>query len=232
MTRLAVLGALLCAGVAGCGLVDPNITNFDLYIKDKTFAVDTSQWQLNGVDAYTHTDCSSSMGICASAAQQACKEGQCIGRCDGGTGTCQLQILTALWQSVDMSNDNPEINTVANEPVVQVSIDAIAYQITQNTMNVATPEFTVYVAPSTIMTPGNPEAKPIGTIPSVPAHMTQGETSIVLDEAGQANLAAYMGDYMTPFNIIVGAEIDVGENDTVPDGTLNAIVRVRAHAGI
>jgi len=235
MHRL-VVGVAMAVGLCltGCGLVDSNITNFDLYIKDKMFTVDTSQWQLQGVDAYTRAQCTPSPDQCAAALDQsmACKPGQCFGHCDASTNTCQLQILLSLWQTVDMSTDNPEINTVASEPVVQVTIDSIAYQVIENTLNVPTPEMTVYAAPSTIMSPGDPEAKPVGTIPSINANELVGETTVMMTPDGDANLGTYMGDYMTPFNIIVGSEIDVGMGDVVPDGRLTAVVRVKAHAGV
>src|SRR5437763_1625278 len=143
MHRL-VVGVAMASALAGCGLVDSNVTNFDLYIKDKMFTGDTSQWQLQGVDQYTSAQCAPSPDPCAAALQQAmaCKDGQCFGQCDPNTNTCKLQIMLSLWQTVDMSSDNPEINTVASEPVVQVTIDSIAYQVIENTLNVATPVMT------------------------------------------------------------------------------------------
>jgi hypothetical protein len=228
MRRLALLALVM----TGCGLVDPDITNFDLFIRDKEFTVDTDEWNLNGVDAFTSTDCSASPGLCAVAAENACDPGQCFGSCDGGSDTCQLQIVMQLWQTVDMSAENPEINTVADEPVVSVTIDSIAYQITENTLNIETPTFTVYAAPSNIMSPGDPEAAAIGTIEPVPPATLIPETDIVLTGDGRSALADKMGDYMTPFNIIVGSEIFVRQGDEVPQGRLRAVVRVRAHAGL
>jgi hypothetical protein len=229
MRSFAVLALLM----TGCGLVNPDVTNFDLYIKDKEFTVDTAQWNLQGVDSFTSMDCSQ-QDFCAAAVEQAqvCEPGQCFGRCAPDTHTCELQVVLQLWQTVDMSSDNPEINTVANEPVVQVSIDNIAYQVVENTMNVETPIFTVFAAPSTIMSTGDPEADAVGQIPPVPPDTLVPETDITIDQNGQDALASKMGDYMTPFNVIVGAEIDIGQGDPVPQGKLTAVVRVRAHAGL
>jgi hypothetical protein len=214
--------------------VDPDITNFDLFIQDKEFTVDTDQWALSGVDAFTSTDCSGAMsGICATVVQssEVCEPGQCFGSC-GANDTCELTIVLQLWQAVDMSADNPEINTVADEPVVSVTIDSIAYQITENTMNVETPAFTVYASPSTIMSTGDPEALAVGTIAPVPPATLIPETDIEITPDGQTALQNKMGDYMTPFNIIVGSQIVVGQGDPVPQGRLSAVVRVRAHAGL
>ena len=72
--RLAVLA--LAGALGGCGLVDPDITHFELYIKDKQFTVDTAQWELQDVGMFTDIDCSGNAGLCATAAQQACTSGR------------------------------------------------------------------------------------------------------------------------------------------------------------
>ena len=132
---------------AGCGLISSDVTDFDLTLPDKTFTVDTASWQLNGVDTFTSTDCSSQMGVCAAAAQQACKQGQCFGSCDADTQTCDLQVLVSLWQMVDLLSEKPELQTINDQPLVGVTIDSVDYEVTENTLNVDTPEMKMYVAP-------------------------------------------------------------------------------------
>lgn len=227
-----LLGVLLLASVAGCGLVDPDIGDFDLFIKDKQFTVDTEQWELQDVGAFTSTDCSQSTGICAAAAEQACTSGQCFGRCNGETDTCELQIIVALWNAVDVKTENSELSTIDDQPVIDVTIDSIDYEVTENTLTIDTPEFTVYVAPSTIMSPGDPEAIAIGTIPGVTSRTMVALTSVQLTDDGKATLKSFMDEFMTPFNIIVGAELVVGMGDPVPSGAMTANVQVRAHAGL
>ncbi len=228
----ALGSALVTPFLGGCGLVSSDITDFDLFIKDKQFTVDTEQWELSDVPAYTMIDCSQSAGICAAAAEQACAEGQCFGRCDVATDTCELQVVVALWQMVDVKTENSELNTIDDQPVIDVTIDAIDYEVNENTLTIDTPEFTVYVAPSTIMSPGDPEAEAIGTIPGISSRTMIGLTSIELTDDGKATLKTYMDDFMTPFNIIVGAELIVGMGDPVPSGSMTANVQVRAHAGL
>jgi hypothetical protein len=41
-----------------------------------------------------------------------------------------------------------------------------------------------------------------------------------------------MGTYKNPFNIIVGSQIVVGSGDMVPTGRLDALVTIKAHAGL
>ncbi len=231
MFRFAVTVAAVVV-TTGCGLVDSDITDFQLFVRDKQFTVDTAQWELQGVDQFTSTDCSQSAGICAVGAEQVCSDGQCFGRCDGATDTCELQILVALWQSVNVDSENPELRTLAEQPVVDVEIDNITYEITENSLTIDTPEFKVYAAPATIMSPGDPEALQVGTIAPVTSQTLVSLTNVELTSDGRDILADFMGDYQTSFNIIVATEIFVGDGDTVPTGALSANVQVRAHAGL
>ena len=112
------------------------------------------------------------------------------------------------------------------------SIGSIAYKVTENTMNVDTPEMTVYVAPEGVMAPGDPGAEAIGILPPVPAGTTIEEQDIQLTENGRDLLAEYMKRYSQPFNIIVGADVDIKAGDEVPTGTLTAVVLVTAVAGL
>ncbi len=228
--RLAVLA--LVGALGGCGLVDPDITHFELFIKDKQFTVDTAQWELQDVDTFTDIDCSGNAGICATAAQQACTSGQCFGSCNADSQTCELQVIVALWQMVDVKTENEELMTIDDQPLIDVTIDAIEYEVTENTLTVDAPEFTVYAAPQTIMSPGDPEARPVGTIPGVTARTMVARTSVEFTDEGKATLKSFMDDFMTPFNIIVGTEVVVGMGDTVPSGSMTANVQVRAHAGL
>lgn len=232
MRRLPAVALLAGVLSTGCGLVDPDITNFDLQIQDKMFTVDTEQWELQDVDRLTEMPCDGSPGVCAVAAEQACSEGQCFGRCSTETQTCELQVIVTLWQMVDTDAENPELETVSDQPVIDVVIDSIAYQVVTNTLNVETPTFTIYAAPSTIMSPGDPEARAVGTITPVPPATLVPETDVVITGDGRDVLSDFMGDYMNPFNIIVGAEVIVGMGDEVPTGELSAVVRVRAYAGL
>ena len=233
MRRFAWSACVTAAlALSGCGLISSDVTNFDLTLPDKTFTVDTASWGLGNVDAFTSTSCSANAGVCAAAAQQACNQGQCFGSCDSATQTCDLKVLVSLWQPVDLVAEKPELQTINNQPLVGVTIDKLEYQVIENSMNVATPPMTMYIAPATVMAPGDPQAHAIATIPAVPAGTTQALMAIELTADGKTQLAKFMGDYATPFNIIVGAELDVKQGDTVPAGRLAAKVVVTAHASL
>jgi hypothetical protein len=70
----------------------------------------------------------------------------------------------------------------------------------------------------------------IGTIAAIPAGTTPALMEIDLGSDGQTALAKFMGDYMNPFNIIVGTSMDLKQGSTIPMGKLTAKVKVTAHA--
>jgi hypothetical protein len=233
MRRIAWSACVSAAfALSGCGLISSDVTNFDLTLPAKSFTVDTTSWGLTNVGTFTSTDCSANQGVCAAAAQQACNQGQCFGSCDSGTQTCDLKVLVSLWQAVDLVAEKPELATINNQPLVGVSIDKLEYQVTENSLNVATPPMSMYIAPATVMAPGDPQAQLIATIPPIPAGAIQPLMPVTLTADGKAQLAKFMGDYKTPFNIIVGAQIDVKMGDVVPMGRLGAKVLVTAHASL
>lgn len=230
MTRLFV-HALLAATAASCGLVDPDITEFDLTLPSKQFTIDAERWGLMGADALVSTPCDPAGTACEMAAEQACEMDTCAAVCDAGTMTCDLTLFVALYQGVDLTTEKPELQTIEDQPLLDVTIDAINFEVSQNTMNVETPEMVVYAAPSTVMAP-EARAKRIGTVPALPAGTTRSLTGITFDPMGRANLASFMSDFKTPFNIIVGSELLVESGDMIPAGALTVRVVIEAHAGL
>ena len=101
-------------------------------------------------------------------------------------------------------------------------------------VNVATPPLTVYIAPSSLVKvdTANAQIKAIGTIEAVPAGQTSGPKDIKFTSDGKKLLVDIMKQFKTPFNILVGASITVSAGQDVPTGKLEAVVHIRAHAGI
>src|SRR4051812_1744180 len=168
--RLSLLGALV---LSGCGLISSDVTNFDLTLKPKSFTLDTGSWQVTqqNADTFLSTPCQmTQQNVCTSAATMACAMG-CTGRC-GASGTCELDLDVGVYKMIDLGMEQPELNTINNEPVIKVTIDSLQYEVTSNTLNVATPPMTLYVAPMSIMDPKDPMAKAVGTVDAVPAMTT------------------------------------------------------------
>ena len=81
------------------------------------------------------------------------------------------------------------------------------------------------------MSPDDPQAQEVGTIPAVAAGtMPSGDLELTAD--GQDILQEQFKDYQTPFNLIVGSNILIEAGDPMPMGRLVAVVKVEAHAGL
>ena len=237
MTNLRIrLGAvaLVLAGT-GCGLIDSDVTNFDLTLPDKNFTIDATGWQVDQTAAMTFLDtsCAAMPTICATAAMAACGPDDCTGACNATTQRCELSLEVSLYQAIDLLTEKPELKSINDEPVIKVTLDSVTYEVTANTLNVATPEMTIYVAPISVMEPTDPLAKPIGTIPPVPANTTiLTPANIMFTGTGRADLIAAMSTFKTPFNIIVGSTLVVTQGQPVPAGKLDAVVHIKGHAGL
>lgn len=218
----------------GCGLISSDVTNFNLDLPSKEFSVDAASWDISDQDAQAllATDCSGAPAVCNSAAQTACAM-NCSGACNAQTSTCDLTLGISLYQNVDLLNEKPELQSINDEPVIKVVIDSVTWQVTANTLNTETPTMTLYVAPMSVMDPSSPDAKEIGTIRAVaPGELTDGAQDIAFTPNGKADLVSAMSTFKTPFNVIVGSSITVSAGDEFPQGRLDAIVNIRAHAGL
>ena len=236
MTIVRFCLAALCAAVSvisgGCGLISSDVTNFDLMLPDKMFTVDASKWNVNGSAANTYLgqSCASAPTECAQWALAACTT-ECSGMCDTTTQKCDLLLDVSEYTGVDLVTEEPELSTINSEPIIKVSIDSVTYDITMNSLNVATPMFTVYVAPMTVTSATDPSAQAIGTIAPVPAGMSGSGLTMQYTSNGKQVLATIMGDYKVPFNVLVGAQLTITAGQQVPTGMLTADVHITAHAG-
>jgi hypothetical protein len=228
----AALGFAAGLGAAGCGLISSDVTNFDLTLPEKKFTIDASGWDVKQSDAdqFTTLSCASNASVCSSAVTQACMAG-CSGTCNAAK-TCDLSLDVSLMQPVNLVMEKPELKSINDEPVIKVTIDSVTYKVTSNTLNVATPTISVYVAPTTVLKPG-PDATLIGTIPPIPANQVISNPQMLMfTPDGKAALVKIMSSFKTPFNVLVGSSLLVTAGQPVPMGKLEAVVQISGHAGV
>jgi hypothetical protein len=234
----AVLGLCL---VQGCGLISSDVTNFDLTLPDKKFTIDASGWKVDTSKApglfspggmLQTMQCSSNPTACSSAVMQACPTG-CTGSCNATTNSCELSLDISLSQPVNLVMEKPELQTINSEPVIKVTIDRVTYEVLNNSLNVATPTISVYVAPMSVLKASDTQAKLIGTIPAIPpGWMTSGPEMLMFTPTGKAQLVDIMSHFKTPFNVLVGSSLRITAGDSLPTGKLEAVVHITGHAGL
>lgn len=230
MSRITLLAAVTAA-LAGCtGIIDPNITDFDLRVPERSFTMDTEQWDLSSTSGavFPELACAADPSVCTTQIDALCGADQCAGACE--SGSCQMTVQVALWRMVDLYKENPELKTINEQPIVDVSIDRVHYAITENTLNIDTPALTLYMAPSNVMDARDPMAQVVGVIPPVPARSLQGKSDVMVAPEHEETLQAFMSDYQTSFNIIVSADLTVAAGDPMPMGRITADVGVDAWA--
>lgn len=228
-------GALLMSLVAasGCGLIDSDITDFDLTLPEKQFSIDTANWEIDEdqATAVLNTDCSGAPNVCGQAAQAAC-EMDCSGACSASSSRCEITLAVGLYKEVNLLTDRPELKSINDQPVISVTVDSVKYQVTSNTLTVDTPELQIYIAPMSVMEPGDPEAKLIGTVPPIAAGETVAAADIEFTAAGKAELVKIMSSFKTPFNVIVGSQLLVQSGQAIPTGKLDAVIQIKGHASV
>jgi hypothetical protein len=227
MFRLG-LGLLM---FAGCGLVSSNAADVPLDLPAKPFSIDTSGWQVTqqSADAYFATSCTTSADVCAAAATAACPM-NCTGSCDTSSHTCDLALQVAAHQMVNLLMDAPSLQSIADHSGLTITVDSVQYQVTDNTLNIATPPITVYVAPMSATQPSDPGVTAIATIQPIAAKALVATANLDFVDGGQAALASAMSDFKDPFNVIVGSTITLSAGDPLPTGKLDATVQINAHA--
>jgi hypothetical protein len=226
-------GLGIAAAAAGCGLISSDVTNFDLTLPDKRFTIDMGGWQVDtsAADEYLMRSCGANPGLCNTAVQSVCSM-NCSGAC-GGDDTCELSLDISGRQPVDLVMERPELKSINDEPVIKVTIDSVTYDVDTNTLNIDTPEITLYVAPTSVIKSNDPMAKAIGTIPPIPAGTTTTSSqSVRFTPTGRADLIAAMSSFKTPFNVLVGSSIVITASQPVPTGKLDAVVHIKGHAGL
>ncbi|HLU68195.1 MAG TPA: hypothetical protein VKZ63_18050 [Kofleriaceae bacterium] len=229
MTRLIWLAGLLAG--AGCGLISSDVADFDLSLPEREVRVDTADWELADMSQLPAVDCTGELeGVCATSVGEYCgAEDVCAGAC-GGDDTCEVWIAVSLWHTFDLAAERPELEQIEGQPLVEVSIDRVSYEITENTLNVPSPPLVVYVAPEGVMSPADAQAQAIGTIPPIEPGVRVAEAEVELTEDGKAHLAERMKQYSTPFNLIVASDVVLRAGDPLPSGVLVATVKATAKA--
>jgi hypothetical protein len=225
MLRTVCLAGVV--GLAGC-VIDSKVDEVDLD-PERPFIVDTADWELTDEGTMPAVECSVKSDACREHVDMWCgAEDLCDAAC--GEQTCEVNVLVALWATIDLTVEQADLAQLEGRPLQTVTIDEVAFTVSENTLNVPSPMLTVSVAPTGVMSVGGGGAEPVGIIPSLEAGETIDEDTIELAPHGQMALADRMREYQTPFNLVVGATVLLRAGDPVPSGRLVADLKVKAHA--
>jgi hypothetical protein len=211
--------------VAGCGLIGDDVTTVTVSLPARDFRIDSADWRLPP-GSVPVVPCSTD---CAALADQICTQQNCTAEC-ASNQQCQANIPVSLKNDIDLSKDSPSYQQVSSLPAVEVQLQSVTFNITENTLNLETPALSVYFAPTSVTSPTDAAAELVGTIPSVPKEFV-GVLPVTFSAACRAVVKKYMDDYRTPFRVLIYSVIVVRGGDS-PNGRLVGQVIATATVGL
>lgn len=223
MRRFVFASAL---AVAGCGLIGNDVTTVTVSLPARDFRVDSADWQLPNQPIIPDFTCSTD---CTALAEQICTEQNCTAEC--ADGRCVAKIPVSLKNDLDLSKDSPSYQQVASLPAVEVELQSVTFNITENSLNLDTPELSVYFGPTSITSPNDAAAELVGTIPSVQAGQI-GVRPVTFSANGRAVVKKFMDDYRTPFRVLIYSVVVVRGGQDSPNGRLVGQVTATATVGL
>lgn len=159
-----------------------------------------------------------------------------------GSNTCVATATMRLSYTINLSEQSGFPEQALQYGVRAVTLSKVTYWLSKNSLNTATPDITLYVAPETAVDETDTRAERLGSVAPVPAASDKcadaidpiGDSSapkgtqvcrVPLDEAGRAALQTFAVDYRTPFKILVYGQKVFRAGEPVPSGTLGFSVR-------
>ena len=229
---MSVLLRTACAAsvvvlVASCGaLIDPGVDDQVLEFPEREFRLDASEWEFAAGNVAPTLSCA----MCGSREQDLCSGDACRVACDAPTQECRAETNLVLSETIDLLADGVGFAQLEGM-TVSVVLDQVKFDVVSNNLNVSTPPLQIYLAPITVADPTDPRARWIGVVDPIQPGKT-GAIDVDLTANGRADLQQYLGEYLTPFNLLVTGNVVVHAGDPLPTGNLVARVRVRGHADL
>jgi hypothetical protein len=212
--------------LSGCGLINEldNFKGINFQLPERKYTVSTEDpsWHAppsGGVPAITCGAGGMVMDCCNPGAPVPpidCTSSPLF--CEAGA--CALKFNYDQVQMVDLAMEVPSLANSKGQIFSEVLLKTIDVAIDTNTMNVPLPPVKIYLAPASVTTGANPEAKRVATL-SMRAPGFVGMESVPLDAAAQQLFSMYARDYQTPFNIIISTEVVLKSGSVTPAGRLD-----------
>ncbi len=221
----ATTSMLATLGLVGCGLISTDITKVTFDLPTETYTFDTAQWNippaLDGL-AFPTIACTTDDDCCnnplASAAGLDCT----MTKLACTSGSCAASLPESQATMINLSTDvMPSLSSYTS--LVSISISSIKYTVRSNTLNVAVPPLSIYLAPNGVTDPTDSRAQLFGTVPTIPAGSTpNGNVQLVSNAA--AVFQMFTSNLATPFEIITAATVVIGAGTPVPTGAITIAV--------
>jgi len=144
-------------------------------------------------------------------------------------GTCEADVPISQSTPINLSTDvKPSLAQYTS--LAHITISSISYAVSNNSLNVALPPLSIYLAPcatstdcSSVTDPTDPRAVLFGTVPSIAAGPDPSAQVQLASNAG-AVFEMFTANLATPFNIIAAATVKITAGMPVPSGQITIAV--------
>jgi hypothetical protein len=214
--RGLIVASLLAAG-AGCGLIDPNVTETQFNLPEKSYSFDASTFNAPagitqeipcGAGQVIVDCCNPPAGLPApdcTATPLSCEQNE------NGMNICTATVTVAQASMLNLGAEVPQLSGFTG--FVSIKIKRIGYTVTTNTLNIDLPDVALYLAPAGVMDPADGSARKFGTLPSIPA-ATPTAGDVILERDADAVFSSFTQDIATPFNVIATTTLRVTRSPT------------------
>jgi len=230
MLSKSVAAVGVFVSVVSCGLISSDITKVGFDLPARTYSFDAAQLNLPSGSTpavpcgagQAVTDCCAIPGANCAMTPLVCE-----------AGVCTARVTITQSQMMDLGSEVPALRNIPS--FGNVSISRITYTVPSNTLNVASPEMEIFLAPAGVMDPddpsANPPAKKFGTVPSIPAGNTD-PGMVILESDAATTFESFASDLAKPFNFILRSRIDVPSGTPIPSGKIELSVTGRVLVSI
>jgi hypothetical protein len=223
--RRLIVASLLAAG-AGCGLIDPNVTETSFNLPSKSYSFDASTFnapagitqEIPCGDVLVGNCCTPPLGADCTVTPLTCEQNE------NGMDVCTATVTVSQASMLNLGAEVPQLSGFTG--YVNIKIKRIGYAVTTNTLNIDLPDVALYLAPAGVTDTADGSARKFGTLPSIPAGTpTVGDVSLE-GNAGEV-FSSFTQDIATPFNVIATTTLRVtrspmGRIDLTISGMLSA----------
>jgi hypothetical protein len=221
--RSFVVVLLALAPVAGCSLINSDITALTFELPTKSYQFSTQMANLPS--SFPAVPCGAGQAVMDCCAPPApLPQPDCTAMplsCDNSV--CTLHQTVSVAQRVNLSMEVPQLQALGNNKMLaDVFIKKISYSVV-STLNVDLPPVTIYLAPDGVTSPSDPSAKKFGTVPATPAGATR-SGDVALEPDAQQTFSSFATNFTAPFGFIASTTLVVASGSTIPSGNVTVSV--------
>jgi len=230
LVLLALAAAAPLPFATGCGLISSDLATISFDLPPKTYTFDSSQagWNapMSGAFAMVPAVACAADADCCSPLLMAAGVDCGMLVCDGATATCAFAVtVESPPQMIDLKNEAQLPSSLANQSVLDITVNKLSYDVGQNSLNVDLPPVDLFLGPQGATKPSDPGVVKFATVPSILHGATPTNANIPLEPAANSvfeNIGMHLG---TPFVFLAQTRVVIPGGTPPPSGALTLTIK-------